>query len=163
MIWWSDIVVIVWCYSLLFSQCEQQAMTLIDSTWHTRQLLNPKLVHDFSIYLKIFLLQDSNFLLLIGSIDAMSAPLLCLNICPETLRSKKTCPTFSGEWKRWSTCDETGRGWWGFCEPCCWSRPLLVEKWRRLQDRGFLPQDCESLQFGTEAVSHSPLRPKCKW
>ena len=89
MICWSDVVITVCCYSLLFSQCEQQAMTLIDSTWHTRQLLNPKLVHDFLIYLKIFLLQDSNFLLLIGSIDAMSPPLLCLNICPETLRSEK--------------------------------------------------------------------------
>ena len=75
----------------------------------------------------------------------------------------ETCPTFWGGWKRWSTCDETGRGWWGFCEPCWWSRPLLVERWRPLQDHGFLPQDCELLQFGTEAVSHSPLRPKCKW
>ena len=56
--------------------------------------MDPKFVHDFLSYLKILLLQDSNFLLLVGSIDAMSTPLFHLNIYPETLRSEKRVQHF---------------------------------------------------------------------
>ena len=64
-----------------------------------------------------------------------------------------------GELNSENTCDETGTGWWGFCEPCWWSRQLQVLRWHRPQGLGFLPQDCELLRSETAAASHSPLRP----